>query len=228
MITLGLDPSLTGFGWCIHNSSVAGPGRVVAKGVFTTPAKRIFVWRYMYLRTAIGKLLDSYPEIQNVGVESPPFGEQFSEGLYGLFLQVNEAVFLRRKDVVFFDPQTVKRLAKMDPNIRRGTMDKGDMIEAAKTDSTIKRWNHNEADAYIVARSAARFWEYRKEILDEEELTPAERQAFINTHFRGRGIQTLIAENRGIAFKENNRFFAFSLLAPEEVTVEDPLIKRPK
>lgn len=219
MITLGLDPSLTGFGWCIHNSSVAGPGRVVAKGVLTTSAKRVFIWRYLYLREALSMVLDRFPSIDNVGVESPPFGEQFSEGLYGLFLYVNEALFLRRKDVVYFDPTTVKRLAKMDPSIRRGTMDKGDMIEAAKVDSGVKRWNHNEADAYLVARSAARFWEYLAGTLQEDELTPSEHRAFLAVHTFIRGRKAGRTVKRGIVFKENDRFFEFSSLSPEETVV---------
>lgn len=219
MISLGLDPSLTGFGWCVHKSTVTGPGRVVAKGVFATSAKRVFIWRYLYLRQAVGMVLDRFPEIDNVGVESPPFGEQFSEGLYGLFLYVNEAVYLRRKDVVFFDPQTVKTLAKMDPSIRRGTMDKGDMIEAAKVDSGVKRWNHNEADAYIVARSAARFWEFVKGQLQEDDLTPAERQRFVGTHTFTRGPKAGSTVKRGLAFKERDRFFEFSSLSPEETVV---------
>jgi len=222
VITLGLDPSLTGFGWCIHNSAVTGPGRVVAKGVFSTPAKRIFVWRYMFLREKVGQLLDQYPEIQNVGVESPPFGELFSEGLYGLFLYVNEAVFLRKKDIVYFDPQTVKRLAKMDPSIRRGTMDKGDMIEAAKVDSEVKRWNHNEADAYIVARSAARFWEFLEGYLQEDELTPAEHASWLSSHTYVRGRKAGKTVRSGLSFKENDRWFRFSLLEPHEIAVTDP------
>lgn len=219
MITLGLDPSLTGFGWCVHDSRVVGPKRVVAKGVFSTPASRVFVWRYQYLREAVGMVLDRFPTIDNVGVESPPFGESFSEGLYGLFLYVNEAVYLRRKDVVYFDPQTVKRLAKMDSRVRRGTMDKSDMIEAAKVDSGVKRWNHNEADAYIVAREAARFWEYIKGQLTEEELTHEEHKAFIHTHTFKRGPKAGLTVRTGLSFKEHDRFFQFSNLEPHEIVV---------
>lgn len=219
MITLGLDPSLTGFGWCVHNSSVAGPGRVVAKGVFSTPANRVYVWRYQYLRAAVGMVLDRFPNIDNVGVESPPFGESFSEGLYGLFLYVNEAIYQRRKDVVYFDPQTVKRLAKMDGRVRRGKMDKSDMIEAAKVDSGVKRWNHNEADAYIVAREAARFWEYLKGQLAEDELTPEEHKAYIHAHTYKRGVRAGTTVRTGLSFKENDRFFVFSALEPHEIVV---------
>lgn len=123
MITLGIDPSLTGFGWCVHNSSVIGPARVIARGVVNTAAADIFVSRYVYLRTQLIHLISSYPEIQAVGVESPPFGESFSEGLYALFVYVNEALYLLRKDVVYFDPLTVKLLAKMDPSVIQVSME---------------------------------------------------------------------------------------------------------
>lgn len=219
MITLGLDPSLTGFGWSVHNSSVYGPGRVVAKGVFETLSSRVFVWRYMFLREAVRALLARYPDVEAIGVESPPFGEQFSEGLYGLFLYVNEAVFTARKDVVFFDPQTVKRLAKGDPSIRKGSMDKGDMIDAAKVDTGVKSWNHNEADAYIIARSAARFWEFVKGALQHDELTPSEADAFDREETPTRGPRAGRTFRHGLLHKENERYFRFSLLGPQETMI---------
>jgi Holliday junction resolvasome RuvABC endonuclease subunit len=220
MITLGLDPSLTGFGWCVHRSTVVGPGRVIAKGALATSAKKIYIWRYMFLRKALGKILDEYPEVEAVGVESPPFGEIWSEGLYGLFLYVNEALFTRRKDVVYFDPLRVKALAKMDPSVRRGRMDKGDMVEAAKADTQIKRWNHNEADAYIIARSAARFWEFFRGDLEEDELTPSEQQVFTATHTFKRGQRAGKTVKKGVVFKEGDRFHRFSLLNPSDVVIE--------
>lgn len=212
MKTLGLDPSLTGFGWCVHRSDISGPGRVVAKGVWSTPSSQVFVQRYQFMRESVGKLIDDYPEVEALGVESPPFGELWSEGLYGLFLYVSEAIYSRRKDVVFFDPSSVKMLAKADPKIRRGTMDKRDMIEAAKADTTIKRWNHNEADAFIIARSAARFWEFQKGLLTEEELTPSEKRSFARTRTTRSGRTV----REGLVYRENDRFHRFSLLKPDE------------
>lgn len=212
MITLGLDPSLSGFGWAIHDSTVVGPGRVVAKGVIATPTG-LFVRRYVYLREAVKEILRVYPEVQNVGAESPPFGELWSEGLYGLYVYVTEAVFLSRKDLVFFDPATVKMLVRMDPSIRRGTIDKQDVIEAARVDSTIKRWNHNEADAYIVGRSAAHFWEFQEGSLREDELTPSEAQAFL-----GRASKAGVRSG-GLASKEGERFFRFSKLTPADTEI---------
>ena len=219
MITLGLDPSLTGFGWCIHRSTVAGPRRVVAKGVWKTPAKKVFVWRYMFMRDSVGQLLETYPEIEGVGVESPPFGELWSEGLYGLFLYVVEAVFTHRKDVVFFDPLTVKLLAKMDPQVRRGTMDKRDMVSAAQADTQVNRWNHNEADAYLIARSAARFWDLHKEQITQDELTPSEKQSFTRIHTYSKGLRAGQTVGKGLIFREDDRFFQFSLLESSDVSI---------
>lgn len=220
MITLGIDPSLSGFGWCVHNGGVSGKGRVIAKGRINTPASRIFYWRYMYLRDAVLAVIDEYPSIQAVGVESPPFGESFSEGLFGLFLYCNEAVMLRRRDVVYFDPLRVKLLAKMDPSVRQGTMDKGDMIDAARQDTGVRRWNNDEADAYIIARSAARFWDLHAGNIEPGDLTPAEEHVFRSVHTFSRGRSAGKTVERGILFKEGDRFYRFSALEPEDLRIE--------
>ena len=217
MITLGVDPSLTGFGWCVHNGSVLGEKRVVASGVISTPSKQVFVSRYACLRAALVYLLDRYPEIEAVGVESPPYGEQFSEGLYALFVYVNEAIYLSRKNVVYFDPTTVKMLAKMDARIRRGSMDKSDMIEAARAEVG-RVLNHNIADAYIIGRSAARFWEFETEVIKRDELTPSEIQSFHRVHTFQKGKHAGQTVRGGLVFREGDRFFRFStrLRDPEE------------
>ena len=85
MLVLGLDPSLTGFGWCVHDADARGKSRVVAKGRFKTNASQLFVTRYVYLREAVNKVLQSH-NVDCVGVESPISGETWSEGAYGLFL----------------------------------------------------------------------------------------------------------------------------------------------
>ncbi len=212
MITLGLDPSLTGFGWCLHNSSVSGPSRVVARGRFSTSSKTLWIQRYVDLRAAVRDLLVRYPDIEAVGVESPPFGELWSEGLYALFLMVNEALWEQRKDVVYFDPVTVKMLAKEDPGVRKGKMFKSDMIECAKADTGIGKWNSDEADAYHVAKFSARFWGLIRDELELSELTPSEHHAFARIHTFVRGKRAGQTINYGAMFKENKRFFRFSLL----------------
>jgi Holliday junction resolvasome RuvABC endonuclease subunit len=213
MISLGLDPSLTGFGWCVHDSEAEGPARVIARGRFATSPRDIFVQRYIDLRGHVDRLLLEYPQVEAVGVESPPFGEQYSEGLYALFLYVNEAIYTRRKDVVYFDPGTVKMLAKEDPSIRKGKMFKADMVAAAKVDTGIKgRFNHNEADAYHIGRFAARFFLFVNGSLKEADLTPAEFRAFARTHTFVRGRRKGETVQYGAAFKEGQRWYRFSTL----------------
>lgn len=198
MLVFGFDPSLTGFGWCIHDGGCVGPKRVVAKGQFKTSAKTLVVQRYIDIRESVCELFTEYPEIGAVGAESTPFGESFSEGLYGLYLYVLEACLRHKKDVVYFDPMRVKLLARMDSSVRKGTMDKTDMVSIAKQDSQVKVWNHNEADAYIIARSAARFWALYHQQIGPEDLTPSETQVFLGT------------KKSGVLFKEGDRFYRFS------------------
>jgi hypothetical protein len=215
VITLGLDPSLTGFGWCIHDSDVVGPGRVVARGHRATNPKDIFVRRYVELRDMVLGLLREYPIVQAVGVESPPFGELWSEGLYGLFLYVNEAIYYSRKDVVFFDPVTLKFLVKLDPKVVKGRMSKRDMVSAARADTGITGpFNHNEADAYHIARFAARFWEFLAGKITESDLTPSEQHVFVRTHTYLRGKHAGKTVRSGTVYRENDRFFRYSLLGP--------------
>ncbi len=214
MITLGLDPSMTGFGWCVHDSGAIGPSRVVARGHFATGADEVFVTRYMALRTSVDGLFTQYPQIEAVGVESPPFGELWSEGLYALFVYVNEVIYTRRKDVIHFDPGTVKMLVKGDPSQRKGKMHKSDMVQAARLDTGILkgRFNHNEADAYHIARFAARFWLFANGNITELDLTPSEYQAFAKTHTFTRGARAGQTEMSGAVYKEGQRFFRFSRL----------------
>jgi hypothetical protein len=197
---------------------VAGSARIVAKGHQATDSKDIFITRYIALRGLILSLLKEHPEVQAVGIESPPFGESYSEGLYGLFLYVCEAVYLYRKDVVFFDPLTVKALTKMDARIRRGSMDKRDMVEAARIDTGILkgRFDHNEADAYHIARFAARFWEFVNGVITEEDLVPSELNSWYRKHEFKRGVKAGKTVYSGLSFKENDRFFRFSQI-PQEV-----------
>lgn len=215
MITLGLDPSLDGFGWCVHDSSKLGAERIIQTGLVKTSSKTMFVKRYADLRDLVAKLLDRYLVIEAVGVESPVYGELWSEGAYGLFLYVNEAIWSRRKDVVYFDPSQVKMLTKGDPRVRKGKMHKGDMVDAAKAETGV-RLNHNIADAYHVARHAARFWMLFKGQLTDDDLMPAELHAFTRIHTFIRGKRAGVTEKTGALFKENQRFFRFSAYVPGE------------
>lgn len=212
MLSLGIDPSLSDMGWCVHDPWAVGKDRVIDKGRFSSPADEIFIARYIGLRACVNDLLFDYPEISIVGVESPPFGEGWSEGLYGLFLYINEAVYIHRKDVVYFDPSTVKSLAKEDPDIRKGKMFKADMITMAKADTGIPKWNNDEADAYHVARFAARFWLLLEGEITEDVLIPSEVHTFLRSHTFTKGKHKGETHKDGTLFRENERFFRFSKL----------------
>jgi hypothetical protein len=189
----------------------------VDRGIFETKAKQVFVERYIILRSRVGDLIFDHPEIEAVGVESPTYGEQQSEGLYALFVYVNEVMFVRRKDVVYFDPGSMKMLAKIDPTIRKGKMHKSDMVAAARADTGITgKFNHNEADAYHVARFAARFFLFARGELTDEQLTPSEYRAFARTHTFTRGERAGETVKIGAVFKEGKRFYRFSQLDPYE------------
>jgi recombination protein RecA len=236
MIALGLDPSMGGFGFCVHDPYASKEARVVRRGTFASPSTDVFVRRYLGLRACVEDLLEDHPDVSIVGVESPPFGEQWSEGLYALFVLVNEALYTRRKDVVYFDPVTVKMLAKGDPKARKGKMFKGDMIAEAVSDtSPTLRWNHNEADAYLIARYAARFWQFLGGSLPDTALTPAERHAFSRSHTFTKGSRKGEVERKGLIYRENDRFYRFSQRprldrmspATEKVTSEKSAPEKP-
>lgn len=210
MLSIGLDPSMTGFGWCVHNSEAVGAKRVVDKGRFSSPASDVYVARYIGLRSCLEDLLDDWPSVVRVGVESPPFGELWSEGLYGLFLYVNEALYTRRRDVVYFDPLTVKLLAKEDPAVRKGTMFKADMVALASADTGISKWNADEADAYHIARFAARFWQLYDGSITEGVLLPSEVHVFTREKTYTRGRHAGETKKLGTLFREDDRFFRFS------------------
>jgi hypothetical protein len=183
----------------------------------------VFVDRYVFMRETLRGLLRQHRP-DKVGVESPPFGEQFSEGLYGLFLYTNEALRQERYDVVYFSPPQVKAHARESIQRPDGwKMQKPDMVAAAKADTgTRKAWDHNEADAYLVARLAGRFWNYFDGTLSEESLTPVEHHQFARSHTFKRGKRAGQTEKTGLVYREDDRFFLWSQVTPTSITTTSP------
>ena len=145
-----MDPSLTNFGWAIHNTNapVGDASRCLGRGRFRTPAKMEFIDRYVHMRESLRALINEH-QPDKVGLEFPVFGNLWSEGMYGLFLFTIEALKKEKCDVVFWSPLQVKAHARDTIDRPKGwKMDKVDMCEAAKVDAAGGRWNHNEADAY--------------------------------------------------------------------------------
>jgi hypothetical protein len=186
----------------------------------------VFVDRYVFMRETLRGLIQKYNP-DKVGVESPPFGASYSEGMYGLFLYTNEALRAEHRDVVYFTPPQVKAHAR--ESLKRPEhwdMKKPDMVAAAKADTaTRKSWNHNDADAYLVARLAGRFWCYWGGALVDADLTPVEYQYFARTHTFTRGKRAGQTEKTGTIYREDDRFFLWSQVDPSGVTPVPPSTK---
>jgi len=150
--------------------------------------------------------------VTRLGVEYPVFKALYSEGMYGLFLYTCEALRETKVDVVFFSPMQTKVHARAVLGRPDGwDMKKPDMVEAAKKDAGGRgAWNHNEADAYWVARTAARFWQLLDGEIQESDLSPAERKQFLDVHTFLRGKRKGQVAQTGILYREDERFFQWS------------------
>ena len=218
MKVLGLDPSLTNYGWAIHNTDapVGTPERCVARGRFRTSPKMEFIERYKAQRESLRALIREHRP-DRVGIEFPVFDNLWSEGMYGLFLYSCEALRAERMDVVFWSPLQAKAHARDTLDRPKGwKMDKVDMVEAAKKDAGPGRWNHNEADAYLVAVLASRFWDFYDGRLKEGCLTPTESRYFTKVHTFVRGKRAGKTIKKGVIYRESDRFFMWSRLRDEE------------
>jgi hypothetical protein len=214
MPVIGLDPSLTGFGWAIHDGEGEGRARCPDKGHWETEAKDLFVGRYIHMRDSVVRLVME-TGIRRFGVESPYCGDLYSEGMYGLYLYVAEGLWLARCDVVYFTPMQTKAHARrflrrpMVP--KKWVMKKSDMIEAAKVDTGGKgRWTSDEADAYWAGRTGSRFWDFYDGKITEEDLTPEERHQFAKIHTFTRGRRAGDTIRPGLLYREDDRFFRWS------------------
>jgi len=206
MRTLGLDPSLRAYGWCVYDSEAPIRERRVASGHEGTLSLTVPVARFMHFRSMVVDLLDRY-EVQAVGIESPAYGGgPFSENHFGLMMFSLEAIFEYRKDCVLFDPTTLKFL------VGKSTFGKMDMQRFVQLDTMDpKVINNDEADAYCVARFASRFMNLRSSNLDPSDLSENEKRVFLQRTRKlksAAGIQRV--KRTAHAFRENSRFFCFS------------------
>lgn len=205
---LGIDPSLTQFGWCLIEDDGF---TVIERGRFKTKASDVFVERYIYLREQLSALIVKHKP-DRVGIESPVFNDMYSEGMYALFVFCNEALMTNKMDTVYLTPPQVKSHAFDFLGRPKGwKMKKQDMVEASKKKSgTSNRWNHNEADAYWVAVVAHRFWQFHDGKLKVSELTNKEKHQFNRTHTFKRGSKQGQTEKTGIIHREDERFYKWS------------------
>lgn len=223
MLILGLDPSLTNFGYALHDTEADGPGRCLARGRLQTPASQLYIDRYITQRDSLRGLIQQYKP-DRIGIEYPVFDNLFSEGMYGLFLYCSEALRIERQDVVFFSPGQLKAHARLLLDRPPGwKMLKPDMVEAAKVDTQAKKaWNHNECDAYFAAKVAGRFWKLQAGLIQESDLNLLEKKQFLEIHTFSKGKRAGKTVQKGILYRESERFFLWSHEDPNYGT-ESPI-----
>ena len=208
MISLGLDPSLRAFGWCIYTQN-EGVHILVASGHVKSEIKDVPVTRYMQFREMVNDLIVKYKP-DNIGIESPAYDAgPFQSVHFALMMYCLEAAFNHRRDVVLFDPATVKFLAKMQPG--KSLFTKADMIQVVKNDIlSDEDIDNNEADAYVVAKYANRFYRLLNGHMDPDLLEPNESKVFIERTKKSKKGSTTITKRISHIFKENHRYFLFS------------------
>jgi len=218
--TLGLDPSLTAYGWAIHDDEQGDRKRRVASGHEGTLSTTVPVVRFMHFRALVGSLLNRF-KVDVVGIESPAYqAGPFQRIHFGLMMYSLESIFERRLDCVLYDPATLKLLAKGDPAKRKGSMSKMDMQRAVQIDTMdTSLIDNNEADAYLVAKFAARFSRLRKGLLDPSNLDPSERRVFLERSRRIKTMRGVVRKRVAHAFRENSRFFNFSQIPQGSVSL---------
>lgn len=225
MLTLGLDPSLRAYGWCVYNSRAVPRLRRVASGHEGTLSLTVPVARFMHFRSLVSDLLRRF-EVEAIGIESPAYGGgPFSEQHFGLMMFSLESVFERRKDCVLFDPATLKMATT-----GKGTADKSDMQRFVKLDTlSTTTIDNNEADAYCIAREAARFIECMRGELLPEDLSKDEIQVFLaRQRKRKKNDGSIQIRQIAHAFRENSRWFQFSKIPPGKVDLPDKSAINPK
>lgn len=202
--TLGLDPSLTNFGWAIYDDTQ--PNTPQPRGRFQTKSTDVEVDRYVKLREGLIEVIQTHRP-DNVGLESPVFGSDYSEGLYALFIYCQEAIRHSSLDVVFWSPLQIKAHARESLNRPKGwVMMKPDMVEAAKLD-VVGTWNHNEADAYLCGKLASRFFAFESGHLKPEDLTVTEAKYFSASKTPTRGKNAGTTLETGMLYREGERWF---------------------
>lgn len=228
MISLGLDPSLTSYGWALHNSEETGKKRLISSGHDGTPSTTVPVVRFIQFRNLVKKIISKEPNVEIIGIESPAYsGGPFQSIHFGLMMYAFEACFEERKDIVLFDPSTLKFLAK-EKKLNKTKMEKFDMQRYVQLDTlNSKSIDNNEADAYIVAKFASRFLKFKRGEIQPTDLTENERSVFLERKKKVKTLSGSKIKRIGHIFRENSRFYEFSRIPQGSVDLpEKKLVKK--
>lgn len=226
MRAAGFDPSLSSYGWTVYDDEASGLEQIVASGHVATKSTTVPVARYCHFRSVVQDILSRF-NVDVVGLESPAYGGgAFSERHFGLMMFSMESIFAHRKDLVLYDPSTVKYIATGN-----NQASKSDMIRQAQIElKTTKSLQSDEVDAYHVAKHALRFYKLKNGLIRPEDLTKEERRVFLERTKKSKGTFGKLKRTAQI-FRENNRYFMFSkvpegeTLLPKKDQVNQDLLK---
>jgi Holliday junction resolvasome RuvABC endonuclease subunit len=135
MITLGLDPSLTSYGWVVYDSTKRGVDKVIDRGRWKTDTSEFEIVRYLAIRENLRACVRRYG-IRRAGMETPPVGSVSwnQERLYALFIYNMEVMFTEKVDVVLFAPTQLTLLAKqVGAGVEKRSWDKAEMVWTARS-----------------------------------------------------------------------------------------------
>lgn len=214
MLVLGLDPSLSGFGWAlVEIDSLTEAISSPARGTWRSKKSDFssFIDRYLYLREKIRDLLLLH-KIEKVGIESPTFGQQASSQMHSLFTFSCEALRENSLDTVLIGNTQTKAWVRRYLDRPSGwTISKVEMQKAAKMiTGDPKNWTGDSADAFWAAYLAGRFWLLQMGRIDKSSLTSYEKEAFLKIDRPKKGKKAGTVNKRGLVYRENDRFFLWS------------------
>jgi Holliday junction resolvasome RuvABC endonuclease subunit len=226
VISLGVDPSLRSYGWAVLDNGAPPSSRLIASGHEGTLKSSVPVARFMHFRALVKKLLSQF-SIDVVGIESPAYDAgPFQTVHFGLMLYSLEAIFEARKDCVLYDPTTLKYL------IERSSSTKTDMQRYVQIDTlSTQVINNDEADAYCLAKEAARFVDLKNGKLKPEDLTISEKRVFLERTKKVKTLSGKVTKRMAHIFRENSRYFEFSKIPsgsidlPEKSEIDTGLLE---
>lgn len=134
MITLGLDPSLTSYGWVVYDGHKRGVDKVLERGRWKTAADEFEIVRYLTIRENLRACIRKH-KVTHVGMETPPVGSQSynQERLYALFIYNMEVMYSEKMNVVLFAPSQLTLLAKqVGAGVEKRNWDKAEMVWTAR------------------------------------------------------------------------------------------------
>ncbi len=222
MLALGLDPSLRSYGCAVVEYH---PSKSISKRIFSshsgTLSNVVLPVRFLHVQSMVSDLLHRYPDVEVVGIESPAFDAgPFAFLHYGLILFSMVSIFEARKDLVLFDPATVKSL--IYPGKKTAEVNKLDMQRFVQQDTMeLKQINNDEADAYCIARSACRMKMLKLGILSPEDLNPGELKKFVTNTKKTKGKLGRHVKKSAQIFRENKLFYDFSKVPAGSVNLPE-------